>query len=57
MDLYCLIRKEMMITIIGAAHILALREKVRDKIKQIGPQTVCLELDPKRYKSLLRDDV
>ncbi len=46
-----------MITIIGTAHILNLREKVQNKIRQEKPQAVCLELDKRRYEALLADDI
>jgi len=42
-----------MITIIGAGHVFALSENIRQLILQRRPEVVCLELDPARYKALI----
>ncbi|MHC1635117.1 MAG: TraB domain-containing protein [Candidatus Methanospirareceae archaeon] len=46
-----------MITIIGTGHVFRLREKVKERIVEKKPEVVCLELDEKRYKALLRNEI
>ena len=42
-----------MITIIGAGHVFALQENIRQLILSRRPEVVCLELDPARYRALI----
>jgi pheromone shutdown protein TraB len=44
-----------MITLIGTAHVLPLRDKIRQAVEDRHPAAVCLELDEQRYQSLTTD--
>lgn len=43
------------VTIIATGHVLKLSEKVRNLIKEISPQAVCVELDEGRCAALLQE--
>lgn len=42
-----------MITLLGVGHVFAISDKVKEIIRQSGPEVVCLELDLQRYQALL----
>lgn len=49
-------RGEVMLYLIGVGHVFPLREKVRELIKVLEPEAVCVELDQLRYKMLLEKE-
>lgn len=47
---------DLVITLIGTGHIFDLSARLRDEIRKRAPDTVCLELDPRRLQGLLQKD-